>query len=184
MATWETDLVLMLRVLINDLNTPQSNTDAYLQRVLVAAGIIVQNEATLSYSYVFDIDAVTISPDPVDNSDVAVQALFPLKAACIINQGSYQTALGQGIRVRDGDSMVDTSVSFRGYKDILELGPCASYEKLRWQLEASSAAGAGAAGFVVSPYRDPDVDAYYNSVTWFFDELASTVQHNCRNRRY
>ena len=42
--TWENDLVVMTRVLINDLNAPQKNTSTYLEQVLVTAGIIVDSE--------------------------------------------------------------------------------------------------------------------------------------------
>lgn len=176
---WETDYVLMLRVLINDLNTPQKNTDSYLQQVLVCAGIYVQNDIDLTYDYVFDVGASTISPDPLTSQDYILQALLPLKAACILNQGSFQTAIGQGIRVRDGDSMIDTSVSFRGYRDILELGPCASYDKLKFQIQAASVE---AAGFVLSPYREPDVQGY-DTIAWYYDEVARAISTGARERR-
>ena len=134
---WTTDLVLMERVLISDLNSPQVYTDEYLQRVLVTAGFLVDAEVTFAYDYAYDINLLTIVPDPVISEDSDFVALVPLKAACILIQGAFKQALGQGIKVRDGDSAIDTSVSFRGYRDILELGPCAAYEKLKWSLFCS-----------------------------------------------
>ena len=119
---WTDDLVLMTRVLLNDLTEPYRQSDAQLQRTIVCAGILVTKDVTLSQVYSFDITNLTIMPDPVASGDTVAQALLPLKAACIVNQGQFQQALGQGIKVRDGDSMVDTSVSFRGYRDILEHG--------------------------------------------------------------
>ncbi len=173
---WTTDLVTMLRVLINDFNVPQKNTDAYLQRVLVCAGVFVKNDIDLSYDYAFDLTAVTIVPDPIEEEDYILQALLPLKAACILNQGSFQTAIGQGIRVRDGDSAIDTSVSFGGYRDILELGPCASYEKLKFQIQAMSI---GAMGFVLGPYREPGVCGY-DTISWYYDEFAKAMNRGRR----
>ena len=168
---WTTDLVLMTRVLINDMETPQRNTDTYLSQVLVTAGVLIQGDIELPYEYTFDISGPTISPDPVTSEDRIMQALLPLKAACILNQGDMAKALGRGIRVRDGDSAIDTSVSFKGYSDILKLGPCASYERLKWQIQATNA---GSAGFVLSPYRAPDT--YESStISWFYDTLAITL---------
>jgi len=179
--TWDIDLVLMLRVLIGDLNAPQKNTDAYLETVLITAGIIADSEIDFSYDYVFDISDVTITPDPVVIGDVVAQAVLPLKAACLLNQAQFQQALGQGIKVRDGDSAIDTSVGFRGYRDILQYGPCAAYEKLKYQLQTNSSALAG--GAVLSPYRGPN-DTPINTVSWFYDEFYSSLS-NCRdNRRY
>jgi len=176
---WETDLVLTLRVLIGDFNDPQKNTDTYLKTVLVAAGIFVNNEIDLSEDYVFDITNVTIVPDPIAEGDVQTQALLPLKAACILNQSSFQVALSQGIKVRDGDSAIDTSVGFDGYKNILKLGPCAAYDQLRLQLQASDSALVGRA--VLGAYRGPS-DSPIDTVAWFYDGVASLI-NNCRTDR-
>jgi len=166
---WDTDLVLMLRVLVGDLNIPQKNTDAYLKRILIAAGILVVNDIDLSQDYIFDISNITIVPDPVILGDILAQALIPLKAACIMNQSQFQIALSQGIRVRDGDSQIDTSVSFGGYKDILQLGPCASYSLLlNWELQSQSSLVGKA---VLGAYRAPG-DSPIDTVTWFYDQIS------------
>lgn len=170
---WETDLVLMTRALINDLNSPQKYTDSYLQRVIIAAAILVRNDIELPYSYSLDIANLTIAPDPVSNQDTISQALFPLKAACIINQGDFQKALGQGIKVRDGDSSIDTSVSFRGYRDILQFGPCAAYENLRWKIQASSSS-VNSGGAVIGPFRSSS-NSVGNTVEWFYDNFLTFI---------
>jgi hypothetical protein len=172
MASWETDLVLMLRVLIGDLITPPKNMDAYLKRVLIAAGILVVNDIDLVQDYIFDISNITIVPDPIDTKDILAQALIPLKAACIMNQAQFQVSLSQGIRVRDGDSSLDTSVSFGGFKDILQLGPCAAYAKLVNQLSAASSSLVG--GAVLGAYRGPN-DGAIETVSWFYDQISERV---------
>jgi hypothetical protein len=170
---WTTDLVLMVRVITSDISAPQKYADEYIERVLITAGIMVDAEVPFSYDYTYDISALTISPDPVTNSDSIFMALVPLKAACILTQGEFKQALGQGIKVRDGDSMIDTSVSFRGYRDILELGPCAAYEKLKWSLLASgSNAGAGVGKAVLGPYRESGGNAL-NTISWYYDQYAT-----------
>lgn len=168
--SWATDLVLMTRVLVSDISAPQTYADEYLQRVLVTAGIIVDAEIAFSFTYVYDMSAITIVPDPVTSEDSTFMALVPLKAACILTQGEFKQALGQGIKVRDGDSAIDTSVSFRGYRDILEMGPCAAYEKLKWSLLASGASVlVGKA--VLGPYRESGGNAQ-STISWYYDQFA------------
>jgi hypothetical protein len=148
---------------------------------LVAAGIIVNSEIDLVNDYIFDISDVTITPDPVDIGDITVQALLPLKAACILNQSQFQTALTQGIRVRDGDSAIDTSVGFGGYKDIIMLGPCKSYDQLKWQIQSENSS-ANIAGAVLSPFRGPN-DSPIDTVSWWYDEFAA-ILGTSYNRRF
>ena len=169
---WSTDLVLMTRVLISDINIPQTYTDEYIKRVLITAGMIVDSEVPFEYTYVYDISLLTIVPDPIVSLDSFFTALVPLKAACIITQGEFKQALGQGIKVRDGDSMIDTSVSFRGYRDILEFGPCAAYEKLKWSLLASgSGSGAGVGKAVLGPHRISGGNSQ-STISWYYDKFA------------
>ena len=169
MSSWNTDLVLMLRVLISDITEPQTYTDTYLERVLVTAGIMTDADIPFGTAYVYDISLLTITPDPVTLNDSAFMSLVPLKAACILTVGEFKSALGQGIKVRDGDSAIDTSVSFKGYRDILELGPCKAYEKLRWALLASGGAGKA----VLGPYRSPGGSAE-STISWYYDQFLTT----------
>jgi len=170
---WTTDLVTMTRILINDVLLPQKHADSYLQQVLITAGIIVSNDVELQYNYVFDIANLTISPDPVISGDVIVQALLPLKAACIINAGQFQSSIGQAIKVRDGDSSIDTSVGFGGYRDILKLGPCNVYEKLKWQIQVSNVASS-VGGLIIGAYRPAGEDGQY-SIGYFYDRFAAAI---------
>ena len=173
---WNTDLVLMLRVLVSDTAEPQTYTDTYLETVLVTAGILVDADIAFGTTYAYDLTLLTISPDPVTLNDSAFMSLVPLKAACIITMGEFKSALGQGIKVRDGDSAIDTSVSFKGYRDILELGPCKAYDKLRWALIASSGAGKA----VLGPYRAPGGSSL-STISWYYDQF-STVNTGRRDR--
>lgn len=168
---WDTDLVLMVRVLVNDLAEPYKHSDEYLRRVVVCAGILVRKDIELPFDYVLDMANSTITPDPVDSADSVTMALLPLKAACIINQAQYLSAVGQAIKVRDGDSQIDTSVSFKGYQDIIKLGPCATYAKLKWELQACSAAAVGA---IAGPYRPAGYGAP-NSIASMYDTLADSL---------
>jgi hypothetical protein len=57
---WKTDLVLMLRSLIGDLDRTDY-TDERLKQILVAGAYNVVNDADFSEDYSVDISAVTIS---------------------------------------------------------------------------------------------------------------------------
>jgi hypothetical protein len=177
-VAWDTDLVTMTRVIVNDLHEPQKHDDYYLRRVLVCAGILVRKDIELPCDYRFDVGNVAMTPDPVANGDSTAQALLPLKAACMLNQGAYITAIGQGIRVRDGDSQIDTTVGFKGFRDILELGPCASYLRLLWHLQATSCPG----GAVLGPHRGIN-DGAYDSIVFFYDSFAQSLSLPTRRFR-
>jgi len=167
---WDTELVMMTRVLVSDINSPQKYSDAVLKQNLACAMILIANDVTLLNTYSVSVVNGTISPDPVDTGDIAAQALLPLKAACILSIGSYQSAVGRAIKVRDGDSVIDTTSSFKGYRDIIELGPCAAFEKLCWQIQVNESAVAGDAVF--GPYRSPYVYPI-DTVAYFYDSLAN-----------
>ena len=173
MSSWDVDLVTVLRVLIGDLNSPQKNTDLYLKKILITAGILVSNEIDLNNDYIFDITGVTIVPDPITLGDIQVQALLPLKASCLLNQSDFRIALSQGVSIRDGDTQITTSVSFAGYADILKLGPCKSYELLVNKLNAASSSLVG--GAVLGAYRAPG-DSAIETVSWFYDQIALPVE--------
>lgn len=173
---WTTDLTLMTRVLINDIDSPQKYDDTYLQRTIVTAGILVNVEVELPYIYTFDVNNIIISPDPIDMSDSVSQSLLPLKSSCILTIGEFKKALGQGIKVRDGDSSVDTSVSFGGYRDILEFGPCKAYEKLKWQINAGGILNGGVGAVVFGPYRQSGSGSLNDTIRWYYDSIATLLQ--------
>lgn len=105
---WETDLVLMLRSIIGDLEG-DTYTDAKLQQILVVSAYSVALTAKFKNNYVIDIQEVTISPDPVvvDDKDFVVLTVY--KAACIILNSEVKVKGGNAIAMRDGPSSVDTS---------------------------------------------------------------------------
>ena len=61
---WKTDIVLMLRSLIGDLDRTKF-TDERLRQIIAVGAYNVVNDADFSNAYVVDIGAVSITPDPV-----------------------------------------------------------------------------------------------------------------------
>jgi len=168
---WTNDLVFMVRVLIKDIDAPQTYVDQYIERVIITAAIMVNAEVSFNYNYSYSISDLTINPDPTTNEDNIFMALVPLKAACILTESEFKQALGQGIKVRDGDSAIDTSVSFRGYRDILEMGPCKAYQLLKWSLLAANSNNVGKVVF--GPYRSSN--GYdYSAIEWYYDQFSAS----------
>lgn len=181
--SWQTEMVITVRVLTNDFGVPQKNTDAYLETALVAAGLMVSRDLAPYFdAYTFGVSGRMITPDPYDAGDLAAQALFPLKAACILNMGDFQKALGQGIKVRDGDTAIDTSVSFGGYKDIINIGPCAAYESLKDKILQDNVFGEnGIGGAIISPHRNIN-DNPVGEIELLYDGFCGYINDCCRRR--
>lgn len=140
-------LIKLLRNVIGDLGVTTTYTDERLQSALATAAVIVYEEAPKYQEYTFDLTNDTISPDPTDsnNFDGVFTSLVVLKAACLINIGQFQSAVGAGIYVKDGSSTVDTTQSFDGYSDIIKNGPCKSYKDLLSKLNSNAIGSRGKA---------------------------------------
>ena len=167
-------MVIMVRHLIDDTTAPYTYTDDRLRTALIVSGIYVDNEYNFSTTYTFDLESLDISPDPAATAtyDGIAMALITLKAACMIDINRYQTGVGNGIRVQDGDSMVDTTGSFKGFSDIIALGPCASYTKLLKSIGTKASMLRGRA--IMSPISHVDYTVSQSNVeiSRFFDTFA------------
>jgi len=103
---WTTDLVIILRSLIGDLDST-SFTDSRLQQILAVAAYNVLNDADFSTTYTVDVANSTISPDPYTTSDVDFSTLTVYKAACILLGSEVKTEAANAISIKDGPSAID-----------------------------------------------------------------------------
>lgn len=127
--TWEDILVIKVRVLINDTESPQVYTDERLQQIIVYAAVCVQAEIGFDTVYTIDIDNVTISPDPTLIGDDKFCTLVALKAACITDQSSYRNAaLIGGVAAMAGPPMLGTNQYMAGFKGLVSFN-CEAYER-------------------------------------------------------
>ena len=170
---WQTTLVTMVRHLVNDLGGSNEFDESRIRESIVVAGIIVSQEYSFDHDYTFDLDSVDISPDPVSKNDNAAVALISLRSACMLDTNKYQSAVKNGVRIREGDSQIDTTGSFQGYRDILQSGPCGSYKKLLSDLSHKKSMSLG--GAVMTPITHIDL-SYSNhgadGLRYFFDRLT------------
>jgi hypothetical protein len=152
-----TALTTMVRHLISDLGSTERYADSRINTTIVMAGLYTSQIFEYANTYTFDLSTPDITPDPVDTDTLDNQAiaLITLKAACMLDINRYQdNADCVGVVVRDEDSIVDTKEAFRGYLDIIKMGPCAAYEKMIKKLESDKSMGIGMA--IVSPATHPD----------------------------
>ena len=96
---WKTDLVLMLRSMIGDLDRAKF-TDERLKQILVVG-------AYNSTSYTVDVAKVSISPDPISESDTDFSTLTVYKSACILLGSEVKTESANAISIKDGPSAID-----------------------------------------------------------------------------
>lgn len=155
--SWNQELVRIVRVLINDLDSPYKFSDARLEQTIVVAAKYVQFDVTLDNTYVIDVVNPSITPDPTISNDEIFVGLTSLKAGCIVDQSNYRTkAMMEGIRAALGPASLSVGGSLTGWKDIIAHGPCAIYDELtsHWNVSNASAVKAIFSPFVGNKF-DP-----------------------------
>lgn len=160
--SWEIEIPLVVRTLINDLDTdsPTYSDDRIKQLVVVAARYVI-NEIPFATQYNLDIINSTISPDPsVDATrDVYFVSFVALKSACLLDQSTFRTkAISEGIRTALGPANLQVAGNLAGYKTLLDMGPCKTYEQSRLEYVAGNTQIIRA---VLSPFVGNNFDPRY-----------------------
>ena len=160
--SWQTELTIIVRTLINELNEPYEFSDARIQQILTVAGKYVQFDVNLEHPYTIDVVNNNISPDPTVDNDSIFTSLVCLKAACIIDQGTFRTkAALEGIRTALGSASLSFGGSLAGWQSIIDHGACGLYEELtsHWDVRNATAFAA-----VLSPFVSNKFDPRYLNV--------------------
>ena len=134
--TWDDVMVIMLRVMINDdlIGTECQYTDTRLKRILSVGAQYVIQEIKLDTIYTVDVLTPNITPDPtgLTPQDDTFINFVVLKAACIADQSLFRTkSLVAGLRARCGPAIMETKEHLKGFKDLIEIGPCKAYDTLK-----------------------------------------------------
>ena len=139
--SWNIQLPIMIRTLIDDLSdTPKYSDERLLQIIAVAASYVIL-DVQGSTEYVIDVITPNITPDPVSLSDTIFLGLVSLKSCCIIDQSTLRTkAALEGIRASLGPASLSVNGSLAGIRMILENGPCSAYSELtdHWDVAQAS----------------------------------------------
>lgn len=148
--TWLTYMIPLFRVAIEDIATTSTYTDLQLRKKLVIAAAELDREGRIysifDYTYTFTIDSGDgsgwlITPDPIYSSaDNNFINLWIFRALCSHARSAMIGATSNAIKIKDGDSSIDTTAGFGGYKTLLsaKYGPCESYQSMWRQLIYSS----------------------------------------------
>lgn len=155
--SWQVEIPLIVRTLINDVGDNPTYSDERLQQVIAVSAKYVQFDVVLDHQYLVDVTNASITPDPTDDNDDIFISLVSLKAACIIDQSALRTrAAAEGIRAALGPAMLSVNGSLDGFIAILDKGPCASYDELtsHWDVKEATAIRAILGPFVGNKF-DP-----------------------------
>lgn len=156
--SWQSEIVTIVRVWINDLGDSPTYSDSRIQQVIAVAAQNVIREISFTQAYTVDVVNETISPDPTltASRDDDFVAFAAIKSACILDQSTFRTkAVNEGIRTSLSPASIDVRGNLRGYQTLLEIGPCAMYEKLRTEFEIGNPNVCQA---VLSPFIGNDFD--------------------------
>jgi hypothetical protein len=160
--SWNIEIPIMVRTLINDTTNPPAYSDERLLQVIAVAARYVQFDVVLDHTYNINVANPAITPDPTEDNDSIFISLVSLKAACIIDQSVLRTkAAMEGIRAALGPAQLWVNGSLSGLKLIIEEGPCAAYDELvsHWDVKEATAIRAVLSPFVGNKF-DPNAIRY------------------------
>ncbi len=144
--------VTIVRHLINDVVSPFTFTDDRLRETIAVAGQLVLHELTFNVTYTINIPTKNITPDPTVTPDNNFINLISLKAACVIDKGTFRASLGENVRVKIGTDEIDARGTMEGQAKLLTLGNCGAYEqaKLEYMAAGNHIAGQAIIGPILS----------------------------------
>jgi len=158
---WNVDMVLMLRSIIGDLDKTKF-TNERLKQILVIGAYNVYNDASFSTEYTIDVGSVSISPDPITESDSDFATLTVYKSACILVGSEVKTEAANAISIKDGPSAIDLR-AVSGTLNTLYQDLCKKYEEmLKTYRYEKSDGGVPAGTAVLSPYAPASWSASMN----------------------
>lgn len=174
--SWQIEIPLIIRTIINDFGPIYSYSDERLLQVAVVAAQYVQSDVNLDNKYIINIVNPNLSPDPTllsPKDDIFIN-LLSLKASCIIDQSAFRTKSAvEGVRAALGPASLSISNNnLSGYKTLLDQGPCALYRSLvdQWNIGNASAVRAVLTPFVGNNFdpqnlntSDGDYSRYKNN---------------------
>jgi hypothetical protein len=109
-------ILIILRVLINDVSETLYE-DIDLNRIIIVAAGLVKQEISLDVTYTIDYTLLSISPDPTEEAFINFTAL---KAAIILLRGELKDISSNTFKIVDGPSTIDTTMRYSSSKNLLE----------------------------------------------------------------
>lgn len=131
--SWDTEIVTMIRYMINDYGTTQTYSDDTLITTILISAQWVQQENTFINRYSTNIDNQTLTPDPTSSTarDESFMWLVTLKSVCMIAQAELKKVSGQAIAITDEGSSIDLRGTLQG-KIVTGKSYCDDYKNASW----------------------------------------------------
>lgn len=149
---WQTEMVAMLRRLVEEIGVCGTYDADDLEEIILVAGQLVQTEVSFDTTYTIDVDQLTFSPDPSeDTKDNNFINLTVLKAACIIDKNEARLAAGRAFSFSDAGARVDFKGVLDGKLAMLKHGWCAEYDKAKLEFQFTNMTLSAQA--VLAPFR-------------------------------
>ena len=146
---WQDTMVIMLRVIIDDMGSSPTYSDSSLEEILVVSAKLTKKDVDFANDYTIGVTDSTITPDPVSSSDDAFVNLVTLKAACLVANSEFKTEANNAISVRDGSAAIDkrgVAAAKKDWRDTI----CSDYERAEKEIKlGNSSAGAS----IIGPYN-------------------------------
>ena len=107
--SWNNSLPVMIRSAIGDFGSPPKYSDQQLAPVILTAVNAVKFNVTPTRSYLADVEALTLTPDPTDPTinDDSFTYLVTIKATTMLLYAEVRRYGQQAIAIRDGSSAID-----------------------------------------------------------------------------
>lgn len=146
---WQNEMVLILRVLINDIDAT-SYTDSRLEEIILTAAQLQYASIDFNNTYTIDVDTLSITPDPTTpgSKDDWFINIVCVRAACIILNSEAKTLAAQAYRIKDGPASIDVSSSYQAIKQLAD-DMC---DKLAYMILDYKAGNSVAGHAVLTPY--------------------------------
>jgi hypothetical protein len=127
-------LVLQLRTLVGDLDCDDyTYSDGRLKQLVLIAACRTLPQLS-SDTYVIDMSAATITPEPSKE----LINMIALNAACLMTKSESKTAAGCSVKIIDGPSTIDLGAAYNATKEMSK-DFCDQYnkEKMEYLLKNS-----------------------------------------------
>jgi hypothetical protein len=151
---WDEEMIILLRHVIDDLDTVPKYSDDRLAQLILLSGQYVQNENAFLQTYNIDIVDLDITPDPTNEKagtrDEQFIDLTILKAACLLSSSGLLKVAAENMSVREGPYSFDGRGKLTG-RNLAAKTWCDAYKDAAWEYGLYQRLETGRA--IIGPYR-------------------------------
>jgi len=158
MNNWQSEMVIILRGLINDLVLPYTYDADRLEDILVISAQLINPGCDFDTVYTVDVESGSISPDPTSDRDDYFINITCLQAACLILGGETKSLAGSSFEVRDGSAMISAKEAYKATKELYDKY-CDDLAQAKLEFKAGNLATVKA---ILTPYGGSA--PYYGSI--------------------